>query len=579
MNSPKNHIPRQAGPGSLATTNVPRDGLVPRQDRARSGIAALGACLTAAICIGGTSTLGQDAGTTPAKEAVSPETVRALIERLDRLEKQAATDAAAAQAEKDRTQRLLNKIAELENKLNALENGHSLPEIAAATEQAPTVEQLDQKIRILERKNELASEAAEAKSKETPRVSVGANGFVLSSADTNFVLRVKGLAQLDSRTFINDNPLLQGNDGFVLRRARPILEGTLYRDFDFNLTPDFAGSSPQIFDAWLNYKLKPSLQLRTGKFKGPVGFENLQSDATLPFDERSFVSTLVPNRSLGVQLWGELGEGTASYAAGVFDGSGDGRNPGSSNIGDDLEFAGRIGFEPFRHSAIDAIRGIGLGVGASYGQVHSNLTSLPSLTGGTLAGYTTPGQQQFFAYNPTTPAVVADGDHWRVSPYAYYLRGPFGISGEYGISQQGVLNNSSLRRADLAQTAWEVTGQWVLTGEAASFTGIVPRSPFDPLGGKWGAWQAVARFSQFEVDDATFPRFSAPATSARGATSWSVGLNWWLSRNVRFLTSFTHTVFDGGGGFNPLDGTTLVPPATVTRQDEDLVLTRLQIAF
>jgi hypothetical protein len=142
--------------------------------------------------------------------------------------------------------------------------------------------------------------------------------------------------QLDSRTFFNDNPLSYGNDSFVLRRARPIIEGTVFRDFDFQFVPDFGGSSVQIFDANLNYRLSPELQLRAGKFKGPAGFENLQSDATLPFNERSLVSDLVPARSIGVQLAGDIADGAVSYAAGVFNGSGDGRNPGTADFSDVL---------------------------------------------------------------------------------------------------------------------------------------------------------------------------------------------------------------------------------------------------
>ncbi len=56
-----------------------------------------------------------------------------------------------------------------------------------------------------------------------------------------------------------------------------------FRDFDFNLTPDFAGSAATIFDAWLNYRIGPELQLRAGKFKEPLGLENLQSDAVSSF--------------------------------------------------------------------------------------------------------------------------------------------------------------------------------------------------------------------------------------------------------------------------------------------------------
>lgn len=523
--------------------------------------------------------------------------VQSLLARIESLEKRDADRAAALKSAQssseeqlkardeqikvhaENEQKLAGQITELQSRVEALKSGRVLPEITVASDNAPTTRELDQKIRISERKAELAAEAAEARAKEAPRLSIGAGGFAFSSADTNFTLKLKGLVQLDSRVFLSDNRLSEGNDSFVLRRVRPILEGTLYRDFDYQFVPDFGGSSVQIFDANINYRFRPELQLKAGKFKGPVGFENLQSDATLPFNERSFVASLVPSRSIGVQLGGEALDGALSYAGGIYNLGGDGRNPSTSDFGDDKELAGRVSALPFKQSNITALQGFGLGVAGSYSQVSSNASGLPATSGGARPGYTTAGAQQFFAYNPANGTVVADGVQWRFSPYATYLYGPFGLLGEYGISHQSVLNNFSQLRDGLEHRAWQVSAQWVLTGEAASFTGINPTRPFKPSSGGWGAWQLVGRFGQLDIDDGTFPRFGNAATSASAATGWSVGVNWWLNRNLRVLTSFSRTTFQGGGTVNPADANTLTPPGSVTTQDENAVLTRLQLAF
>jgi phosphate-selective porin OprO/OprP len=264
---------------------------------------------------------------------------------------------------------------------------------------------------------------------------------------------------------------------------------------------------------------------------------------------------------------------------GLFNGSGDGKNSNNSDFGDDKEFAGRIFLQPFKQSHLAALQGLGFGISGSFSQVSSNAAGLPGNTGGTLPGFATDGQQQFFAYNPVVGTVVADGTHWRLSPQASYYYGPFGLLGEYVLSHQHVRNGTTFREADLGNTAWQVAAQWVLTGEPASFTGLVPKRPFDPLSGQWGAWQLVARVGQLDVDREAFQGFANPATSARSGTAWAVGANWWLNKNFRVLTSFSHTVFDGGGGYNPLDATTLAPPATVTRQDENAVFTRVQLSF
>jgi phosphate-selective porin OprO and OprP len=422
------------------------------------------------------------------------------------------------------------------------------------------IEALDQKVRILERRRELDQEAADAKSRETPRMAVSSSGLSVSSADTNFVFALHGVLQVDNRTFFRDAGI-PGNDGFLLRRARPIFQGTVYRDFDFLFVPDFGGSSVQIYDAWLNYRYQPWLQVRAGKFKVPVGLEQLQSDPVTSFNERSLVTGLTPNRDLGFQLWGEVGGGMLSYAAGVFNGVGDGRNTGNADFEDHREFAGRVFLQPFKKSGPAPLRGLGLGVAGSWGNVSSNSTGLSS-------GYLTDGQQTFFAY---TNGVAASGDHWRLSPQAYYYFGPFGLMGEYVISDQQV--QRAAFSSNLRHTAWQVSAGWVLTGEDASYAGVSPKHPFNPVNGDWGALQLVGRYGELDIDNAAFPLFANPAAAATAAQAWAVGLNWYLNKSIRVNTSFARTTFTGGGGA----GTTA--PATVTRQPEEVLFTRLQLAF
>lgn len=295
------------------------------------------------------------------------ELTRKLLDRIEQLEKKDTEQAALAETQKlavqkthaealkaheERAAKFVKQIGELETKVGSLQAGRVLPEIALTPDDGPTTRELDQKIRIAERNSELAAEAAEARAKEQPRLTAGASGFGFASADTNFVLKLRGLVQLDSRTFFDDNPRSEGNDTFVLRRARPIIEGTVFRDFDFQFVPDFGGSSVQIFDAWMNYRYRPELQLKAGKFKGPVGLEHMQSDATLPFNERGLVSNFMPIRNVGVSLWGDVAGGLLSYSLGAFNVTGDGRNAATVDFGDNKEFAGRLFVHPFKRTSL-----------------------------------------------------------------------------------------------------------------------------------------------------------------------------------------------------------------------------------
>ena len=432
------------------------------------------------------------------------------------------------------------------------------------------VDELAQKVRILERERDLDQDAAAVKAKDTPKIIVGANGLSVGSADSNFVFQLHGVVQVDNRTFFQDHGI-QGNDTFLLRRARPIFSGTVYRDFDFYLMPDFGGTSVQIFDAWVNYKYAPWLQLRSGKMKTPVGLEELQSDNYTWFNERPFPNSIMPNRDIGFQLWGDVMGGKLSYAAGVFNGIGDARNTANFDFEDHREFAGRVFVMPFKGTSVKPLQNFGFGLGGSWGNTFSNATGLPATTGGTLGGFVTDGQQQFFAYNPTTGTVVANGDHWRLSPQGSYYWGPLGVFGEYVIENQGVTKGAA--SANLQNTAWQVAAGWVLTGEDATYAGVTPKNPFDLRNGHWGAFQLVARYSELDVDNKAFPVFSNPLTSATAAQSWSVGMNWYLNKDIRVNGSFSRTTFIGGGGA----GTTA--PAIVTRQPEEVLFTRLQLAF
>jgi phosphate-selective porin OprO and OprP len=474
--------------------------------------------------------------------------------------------------------RLLQRVEELEQKVKALEAAKGNGGPTNDTKAMRQVEELDAKVKSLEQQQELDQQAQEARAKQAPRISIGRDGFYFGSANGDFAVQLKGVLQMDSRTFFAD-PAVPGNNELLMRRVRPVLEGTVFRDFDFLFVPDFAPSGgPQLFDAYVNYRYSPALQFQAGKFKVPVGLEQLVQDRDTLFNERALVTDLVPNRDVGFQLHGDLWDGRVSYAAGLFNGTTDDGNTGNTDYANDKAFAGRLFLQPFRKYSVTALQGIGFGVAGSYETMSTaNTAGLPPTAGGTFPGYTTDGQQQFFAYRPADGAlIVADNDHWRVSPQGYYYYGPFGLLGEYAISDQSVRRAgvTPFSSAHLQNTAWELSVSWVLTGEDARYAGgVIPKQRFDPANGHWGAWQLVARYAELDIDSAAFPLYSDPAASARAADAWALGVNWYLNRNVQVKTSFSHTSFRGGGGPG------ITAPAIVTRQDENVLFTRVQLAF
>jgi phosphate-selective porin OprO and OprP len=381
------------------------------------------------------------------------------------------------------------------------------------------------------------------------------NGFTLQSEAGDFVLKLTGYAQADGR-FAGGDDANAVIDAFLLRRVRPILQGTVARYFDFYLNPDFGGGLTVLQDAYLDVRFTPKLRFRAGKIKTPFGIERLQSGQSLLFVERALPNNLVPNRDVGLQVHGELAQGAVAYQAAVLNGVPDGGSVDlDTNDGKDL--AGRLFVQPWTSSGASPLRGLGFGVAATRGTAS-----------GALRGYSSVSQVPVFSYAAT---VTAAGDRARWSPQGYFYLGPVGLLAEYVHAREEVQNTVAGRPtafARLDNSAWSVSGSLLLTGEDASYASVKPKDLFVPASGKWGALQLVARLNRLAVDgDAFRGGFADIARSVRRATAWAVGVNWIWNGNLKYVLDYEQTRFLGGAAGN------------ADRATEKSVQTRLQLAF
>lgn len=418
---------------------------------------------------------------------------------------------------------------------------------------------LEQQVAILKRQIEINKEDAAAKAPETPIITASAkDGFSIKSPDEAFKLRVRGLVQADARVYTDNRKDLTGTtDNFLIRRARPIFEGTVGKNFDFYLMPDLASnstSSALLVDAYIDFKINPAFKIRGGKTKAPFGLERLQSDAVANFIETGLPSNLVPNRDVGFQVFGDLFGDSLNYAVGVFNGGPDLASNDTADLNNDKDVIGRIFVQPFKNNGPESLRGLGVGVSGSYGHRE----------GGSTPTYRSPGQASVFSYSAA--GLVADGEHIRVSPQAYFYKGSLGLLGEYVQSSQELARGAGIQDT-FTNKAWQISGNYVLTGELASYKGITPRTNFDLSKGTWGAFELVGRYGVLDVDDTIFDNgFASLNSSITKEDAWGVGLNWYPSRNVRFGINYEQTDFDRGstGGDRP---------------SENIVFTRLQLAY
>jgi phosphate-selective porin OprO/OprP len=437
------------------------------------------------------------------------------------------------------------------------------PESAPAEPQAPQtpeekIEALDQQIRIQARQAEIEKEAAAAAAATAPVVAAGAGGFEIRSADSAFRVRIRGYAHADSRYYGGDDDN-RGVDTFLMRRARPILEATFFRIFDFRIMSDFGGGTAVVQDAYLDARFSKVFNLRLGKQKPPLGQERLLSATDLLFIERALPTALVPNRDVGVQAYGDLAPWLA-YNLGLFNGVVDGGS-GDTDSADSKDVVGRVVLAPFK-SGKGPLQALTFGVGGSGGR------DVGTLAAPAVAQVRSGGQLVWFRYRTdgTAPnTTIADGRRTRVTAFGQYYVGQLGLQAEYVRSQQAVRRAAVADRIE--QRAWQATGSWVLTGETATGRAIAPRKAFDPAKGSWGAFEIVARANALVVDDAAFPVFANLDQAARKATAGGVGLNWYLNRNVKIAADYERTTFDRGAA------------AGADRPDEHAVFTRFQIAF
>ncbi len=420
------------------------------------------------------------------------------------------------------------------------------------------VNELDQQVRILQRLRELAADSIATAAKDRQSATASAkDGFSLRSADGKYVLKLRGYAHADARFFPSDDAKTIPNT-FFLRRARPIIEVTVGKYFDFRLMPDFGQGATTLFDAYWEGKFDPAFTVRAGKFKPPVGFERLQSATDITFAERGFPTNLAPNRDVGLQLAGDVSAGVFAYQVGIFNGVPDLGN-GDNDGNDSKDLAARVFFQPIKQGSL---KGLGFGVSGSTGD------ELGSGTATGLPGYRSASQQTFFRYrtDATTPAnsVIAQGRRSRVSPHAYLGLGSLGVLGEFIVSSQEVRVGTSV--AKLTHKAWQASAGYFLTGEQAGFRSPTPKKPFDLKEGTWGALEIAARYGELDVDDDAFPTFASPTSSASKAKGLGLGVNWHLNKQIKVVVNYEHTTFEGGA----TDG---------DRLSEDFVVTRFQHSF
>lgn len=348
--------------------------------------------------------------------------------------------------------------------------------------------------------------------------------FVIESANGDNRLQLGVLAHFDGR-FTVDDPRQDVTDTFVARRVRPIFQGRVARYFDYFVVLDLAVPNV-VRDAYFETRVAEAFRVRVGKGKVPFGHERLHFVNGLLFVERALPSGLTPDRDVGVS------DGASA----------------DTDADEGKELSGRFIVRPWAANIAHPLSGLGVVIAGTTGT-----------QAGPLPVYRSAGQQVFYSH----AAATGDGRRHRMSPQAFFYRGPFGGFAEYIRSSGDVRRGTAA--GEIENSGWEVSASWVLTGETATDRGVRPRSNFDPPGHHYGALQIAARYHRLTVDQDAFSLGFAAPGSSRAAEAFTLGVNWYLNPFVKWALNVERTVFDGDA-----DG---------PRPAENAILLRGQLSF
>jgi phosphate-selective porin OprO/OprP len=411
----------------------------------------------------------------------------------------------------------------------------------------------------------------------------------IQSADGRFTANLKGVMQLDTAAYFQDNVTVAQtdthardlNDGVNFRRARIGIDGKLFGDFNYSILYDFGGTGAEdtgkIQELWVEYAGIKPIKVRVGAFAPNVGLADATSTNGMLFLERPAPAEIARtvaggDRRVGLQV---QGTGETWLVAGAVTGptisslnsAASGFN--AQNFDEQLGYTGRVAWTPVKGEDWR------LHVGAN-GSIVTQVADT-----GPASAIRYPFQLR------DRPELTVDGtrlidtgaiDADSVRQYgleAGFQKAAFLIEAEY-FDVEIRRRNSVF--SDPSFSGYYIQGSWVITGEPRVWnqdtsTWGAPKaaSNFDLKAGKWGAVEVAARYSVADLNDGEGSvGLATPPGGIRGGEQEiiSVGVNWYLNPAIRLMLDYQHVDIDRLRSTGPQIG-----------QDYDALSARAQLAF
>ena len=440
-------------------------------------------------------------------------------------------------------------------------------------------------------------------SKGSPVYAAFKDGVTLEDGTGNWKLAINGRVQADYRKF---SPDVDAADTFSLRRAR--LGGTLtfYNDYIARVEGEYSGGSTSLTYGYIDINKFKAAKFRLGQFKPNYGLERAMSTNFTDFQERSMADVLFGSTyDRGIMVYGSPIVGF-NYSFAYLNGTGttdennaksDGKDATmrlTANLSELMSWQNSVvhfggfyadGNQGSRRVAGTVPTGTTDARGLSFFQ-----TNCGTNANGTLSAAAT--AQCGGTVNTTTGlfnnGFKSDVDRTRSGLEAALAYGPIKIQSEY-IKVKFDGKDFSRQISD-----WYASTVWNVSGESFSdfykegvFGRLKPKNNYKEGAAGWGALQVGLRYDQFDGSDfkktgnaaGTGILLNNPTSTTDGllvatnqAESWTLGANWILNPNIRFVANLIRTHYD-----TPV--TIRVNGQNDTLDHEDAVTMRAQFDF
>lgn len=401
--------------------------------------------------------------------------------------------------------------------------------------------ELEAKVQALEARNKQLEEQAAFTQDRVEKVEVRAAkgvqpGVAPTFADVggNFTFKPRGTFQLDYAAGHARSGGYDFSNGTDIRRGRFGFDGTAFKDFKYRIEAEFVKNNVNLLDAYVQYTAIPKFQLTVGQHKAPYGLEANTSDAFNTFLERGLANAAFGAVGAERRVGASLGYVTDKLNAtvGLF---GAGEAVGRNSVTRDEAWSvnGRVTWDPI----LDTGNVVHLGVsGYRAGSIPGNALTISERPSSRVDGGLLVSTGTSLTAGAAAPQ---DGDQIGVRGAQYLgaeaaiVKGPFSVQAEY--NRLWVKRYGGLATANF--DGFYVFGSWFLTGESRTFRNgsvdrVKPFADFDYGKGNWGAFELALRYDQLDLTDEDI------SPLARKGTTWTAGVNWYLNPNTRVVFNY-----------------------------------------